>query len=174
MPAARLSTDKRALILAALCEGSAINSVCRMFKVGKHAVLRLIEETGLACEDYHNRVFRGLEIARLELDEQWGFVHTHKERMSKAQKQARPDRGDCWLWAGIDPESKAVISWRTGKRTVMAARNFATDLASRIEGRVQITTDDLQAYRFSLPGAFGQRADIAVETPPIRAVEGGV
>ncbi len=44
----RISTDKRALILSALCEGTPINAVARMFSVGKHAVLRVIEETGEA------------------------------------------------------------------------------------------------------------------------------
>ena len=61
-------TNKQALILAAICEGVAINSICRMFKVGKHAVLRVIQETGEACEDWHNRHFRDLTIQRLELD----------------------------------------------------------------------------------------------------------
>jgi hypothetical protein len=77
----RIPSTKRALILAALCEGMAINSVCRMFKTGKHAVLRVIKETGEACEDWHNRHFTGLEISRLELDEQWAYVHTGNSSM---------------------------------------------------------------------------------------------
>ncbi|MBE7498648.1 MAG: hypothetical protein HS117_27225 [Verrucomicrobiaceae bacterium] len=159
----RLDQSKQALILAALCEGAAINSVCRMFKVGKHAVLRVIEETGQACEDWHNRHFRGLSIERLELDEQWAYVHTHKERMTKEQRQERQDRGDCWLWASIDPASKAIINWRTGKRNSYAARAFAGDLASRVEGRVQITSDQLQSYLYSIPAVFEGRADYAQE-----------
>ncbi len=163
MPNARLDSSKQALVLAALCEGAAINSVCRMFKVGKQAVMRVIEETGKACEDYHNRTFRDLTIKRLEIDEQWGYVHTHKERMSKEQREDHPQRGDCWLWASIDPDSKAIVNWRTGKRSSAAARDFANDLASRVLGRVQITTDLLQNYRYSLPGAFEGRLDYAQE-----------
>ena len=159
----RVPASKRALILAALCEGTAINSVCRMFKTGKHAVLRVIKETGEACEDWHNRHFTGLEIARLELDEQWAYVHTHKERMTAEEKQAHPERGDCWLWASLDPESKAIINWRTGKRNSDAAHAFAYDLAGRVNGRVQITSDKLNAYNYCLPGAFGERMDYAQE-----------
>src|SRR5689334_14665587 len=110
----RIPSAKRAAIIAALCEGMAINSVIRLFKVGKPAVMRLIEETGAACEDWHDKHFRGLTIARLECDEQWNYIHTHRERMTKETKKAHPERGDCWLWAAIDPESKAIISWRTG------------------------------------------------------------
>lgn len=167
----RIDSSKRALILAALCEGMAINSVCRMFKVGKHAVLRVIQETGEACEDWHNRNFRGLSVARLELDEQWAYVHTHKERMTREERMENPERGDCWLWASIDPESKAIINWRTGKRTSAAARSFAGDLASRVEGRVQITSDQLQSYLFAVPVAFGDRLDYAQETKLFQKVK---
>lgn len=159
----RLSRDKRALVLAALCEGAAINSVSRMFKIGKHAVLRIIEETGEACEDWHHRHFRELAIKRLELDEQWTYIHTHRERMSREQRMEHPERGDCWLWAAIDAESKAIIGWRTGKRGRAAARAFAADLASRIQSQVQITSDELPSYDFVIPGAFGERAHYAQE-----------
>lgn len=166
----RVSKDKRAAIISVLCEGMAINSVCRAFKVGKHAVLRLIEETGKACEDWHNRHFRGLSVARIELDEQWSWVHTHRERMTHEEKMRNPERGDAWLWASIDPESKAIVNWRTGKRGRAAAHAFASDLASRIEGRVQITSDLLQNYKFAIPAAFDDRADYAQEKKIFQAV----
>ena len=159
----RIPTNKRALILATICEGVAVNSVVRMFKVGKPNVLRFLREVGRACEDWHNRNFRNLSVERLELDEQWAYVHTHRERMSKEDKAAHPERGDCWLWASLDPESKAIINWRTGKRRAGAAADFAGDLAARITGRVQITTDQLNSYTMAVPAAFGVRADYAQE-----------
>ena len=151
------------MILTAICEGMAVNAVCRTFKVGKPNVLRFIREAGRACEDWHNRHFRNLTIERLELDEQWAYVHTHRERMTKEEKAERPDRGDCWLWASMCPDSKAIINWRTGKRTARAATDFTGDLASRIAGRVQITSDQLNSYTFVVPSAFGDRADYAQE-----------
>lgn len=166
----RIEKSKRAHILAALVEGMAINSVCRTFGVGKHAVLRVIKETGEACEDWHNRHFRGLTIERLELDEQWAYVHTHKERMTDEQKMQNPERGDCWLWVSLDPKSKALINWRTGKRSGAAARSFAGDLASRVNGRVQITSDQLKEYEFSIPGAFAGRVDYAQEKKKFKNV----
>lgn len=159
----RINKIKRASILAALCESMAINSVCRIFKTGKPNVLRFIREVGFACEDYHNRHVRDLTIARLELDEQWAYVHTHRERMNKAQKDENPGRGDCWLWASIDPVSKVIVNWRTGKRTSACAHSFARDLAARVNGRVQITTDPLKGYKFAVPSAFGDRVDLATE-----------
>lgn len=45
----KLSTTKRAQVIAALVEGAGINSVCRMTGVGKPTVLRLLENLGKAC-----------------------------------------------------------------------------------------------------------------------------
>ena len=163
MPAQRLDKFKRAAILAVLCEGNGINGICRMFSVGKNTVLRLIKETGEACEDWHNRHFRNLDVHRLELDEQWGFVQFHRDRMTPDEKKSNPEWGDAWLQIGIDPDSKAIVSWRTGRRTANATLDFARDLASRISGRVQITTDLLPSYRLALPRAFGSRAVHAPE-----------
>lgn len=159
----RIHSEKRAMILTAICEGLALNSACRMFKASKPNVLRLLREVGEACEDWHNRHFKNLSVARLELDEQWSYVHTHKERMSKEEKNRHPERGDSWLWAALDAHSKAIIYWQTGKRTARAAHSFAQNIASRIEGRVQITSDKLQGYAYAIPTAFGERADFAQE-----------
>jgi hypothetical protein len=163
MPAQRLDKFKRAAILAVLCEGNGINGICRMFSVGKNAVVRLIQETGEACEDWHATHFRNLDVHRLELDEQWGFVQIHRDRMTPEVKKSNPEWGDAWLQIGIDPDSKAIVSWRTGRRTASATLDFARDLASRISGRVQITSDLLPSYRLALPQAFGSRAVHAQE-----------
>lgn len=171
MASKRIDKKKRAIVLGALCEGMAINSVLRMFQVGKPAVMRLLEETGEACEDWHNKNFRDLSVKRVECDEQWNYIHTHRERMTREEKMQHPERGDCWLWAAIDPESKAIISWRTGKRGRASAQAFANDLASRVTERVQVTSDQLQGYKFAIPVAFGDRADYAQEHKVFRAIK---
>jgi transposase len=66
----RLSKEKQVLVLAAVCEGMPINACARMFHVGKHAVLRLIRETGEAFADYMDKEFRDLSCTRIEMDEQ--------------------------------------------------------------------------------------------------------
>jgi hypothetical protein len=82
----RLSKEKQALVLAALCEGTPINAVTRMFHVGKHAVLRVIRETGEAFADYMDANFRDLPCIRIELDEQWQFVGAHGSRLINPEK----------------------------------------------------------------------------------------
>jgi hypothetical protein len=82
----RLSKDKQALVLAALCEGMAIEAVARMFKTGTNTITRIIRETGEAFADYMDRNFRDLSCLRIEFDEQWQYVGCHKGRMTEAKE----------------------------------------------------------------------------------------
>src|SRR5882757_5639495 len=152
MPAKRLSPDKRALILAALCEGTPINAVCRMLKTGKHAVSRVIAETGEALEDYMGRNFRDLPCKRIAMDEQWQYVGKHGHRMAKVNDG---ERGDFWLWAAIDPDTKLVFAYRTGKRNMSTGKDFMADVRARVIGSPQIATDNLNSYPALIRGAFG-------------------
>ena len=79
----RLSKEKQALVLAALCEGTPIRAVARMFKVGKNTIHRVICETGEAFADYMDANFRDLPCIRIEMDEQWQYVGAHGSRLVK-------------------------------------------------------------------------------------------
>lgn len=147
----RLSKDKQALILRALCEGVPINAATRMFSVGKHAVLRVIRETGEAFADYMDRNFRDLPCERIELDEQWQYVGCHAGRMIAPEKE----RGDFWLWACIDADTKLVFSHRIGKRDWSTGWSFVRDVRKRVSGPVQIATDQLPAYEGHIREHFG-------------------
>lgn len=50
MPNKRLSKEKQALVLSALCEGAPIEACARMFKVGTNTITRVIRETGEECQ----------------------------------------------------------------------------------------------------------------------------
>jgi IS1 family transposase len=149
----RLSKEKQVYVLAALSEGTPINAVCRMFKVGKHAVLRVIDETGEALADYMDRNFRDLPCQRIEMDEQWQYVGIHGQRMAQKGKE----RGDFWLWCAIDPDTKLVFSHRIGTRKNTTGTYFVEDVASRVKGYVQIATDENRSYACNIRGAFGDR-----------------
>ena len=150
MPNNRISTAKRGYILAALSEGTPINAVCRMVRVGKHAVLRVIEETGEALGMYMSQNFRDLPCKRVAMDEQWQYVGQHGQR--RATKV--DGKGDYWLWCAIDPDTKLVFSHRVGRRTRDVGEAFVEDVAARVTGPVQIATDNYQQYAFHVRGAF--------------------
>lgn len=146
----RISKEKQVYILAALSEGTPINAVCRMFKVGKNGVLRVIRETGAALADYMDETFRGLECDRLAIDEQWQYVHTHGQRMDKEVE----GRGDYWLWCAIDPDTKLVVSYSVGRRDWNTGEAFIADVASRVCGPVQIATDNARVYEGRIRAYF--------------------
>ena len=62
--------------------------------------------------------------------------------------------GDAWTFVGIDSDTKLVISWLLGDRDIETATFFMRDVAERIQGRVQITTDGLKAYINAVNVAF--------------------
>ena len=147
----RLSKERQALVLAALCEGTPVNAVCRMLRADKAAVLRIIRETGEAFADYMDANFRDLPCLRIELDEQWQYVGCHSGRMIAPEKE----RGDFWLWACIDADTKLVFSHKIGKRDWITSNLFIEDVRNRVRGAVQIATDNLPAYPFHIRQHFG-------------------
>src|SRR5205085_4663199 len=154
----RLSKEKQALVLSALCEGAPIEACARMFKVGTNTITRVIRETGEAFADYMDKELRDLPCKRIEMDEQWQYVGCHKGRMPKiTTRYERGDqtRGDFWLWACVDADTKLVLSHRVGKRDWSTARAFVYDVRERVAGPVQIATDNNISYAGHIRGAFG-------------------
>lgn len=151
----RLSTEKRAMIIRALCEGTPIRAVCRVFSVGQNAVKRVIVETGEAMSAYTDKAFRDVPVKRLALDEAWQYCGIHGSRLQEGENDET--RGDFWLWAGIDCDTKLVLSHAIGKRSVDTGYKFVADCAKRIAGHVQIVSDNLRCYPISVQAAFSGR-----------------
>ena len=154
----RLSKDKQTYVLAALCEGTPIRAIARMFRTEKYVITRIIRETGEAFADYMDKEFRDLRCLRIEMDEQWQYVGCHGSRMKKpANLWERGDqsRGDFWLWAAIDADTKLVFSHRIGKRDWTNGWYFVGDVRKRVAGPVQIATDANVAYVRHIREHFG-------------------
>jgi len=156
----QLSITRRAQIIAALVEGNSINSTCRMLGVGKHTVLRLLEDAGRACADYHDKYVRGVSSKRIQCDEIWSFVGVKMKNAT--EDQVATGCGDVWTWTAIDADSKLVVSYLVGQRGPAWAKMFMEDVASRVTSRIQLTTDGLRMYAEAVEGAFGCDVDYAM------------
>lgn len=156
----QLPTAKRAQIIAALVEGSSINATCRMLGVGKHTVLRLLEDAGCACAAYHDLMVRGLDAKRVQCDEIWAFVLGKDKNLTLEQVQA--GFGSVWTWTAIDADSKLIVSYMLGDRGAQTAQAFMRDIASRIANRIQLTTDGHRVYAEAVEDAFGSEIDYAM------------
>lgn len=155
----RLSTIKRAQVVAGLVEGNSINAVCRMTGVAKHTVLKLLVDMGEACAAYHDAHVRSLHCKRVQCDEIWSFVGA---KMKNVREEKIEEWGDVWTWTAIDADSKLIVSYLVGQRGPRWAKAFMEDVASRIESRIQITTDGHKAYAEAVKGAFGMDCDYAM------------
>jgi len=70
--------------------------------------------------------------------------------------------GDVWTWTAICADSRLVPTWLVGPRDGQAALEFLTDLAGRLDNRVQLTTDGHKPYLGAVEDAFGADVDYAM------------
>jgi IS1 family transposase len=101
-----------------------------------------------------------LTVRRLQCDEIWSFVGAKKKNATPEQKAE--GWGDVWTWTAIDAETKLCVSYLVGGRDAGWAHDFMQDCASRIDSRVQVTTDSHRAYLEAVEGAFGMDVDHAM------------
>lgn len=156
----KLSTTKRAAVVAALVEGNSINSTVRMTGVSKPTILKLLADLGCACSRWHDKHVRALKPARVQCDEIWAFTYCKNKTLPRA-KAPVAGAGDTWTWTAIDPDSKLVISYLVGLRTPDDAAEFMLDLAGRITNLTQLTTDGMTSYPEAVYQAFGTHVDYA-------------
>jgi IS1 family transposase len=154
----RLTSEKRAQVVAALVEGNSIRATCRMTGVAKNTVTKLLVDLGTACSVHMDVTMRDLPSERIQVDEIWAFVYA-KQKNVPAEK--REEAGDVWTWVAMDADTKIVPTYRIGGRDLSEATAFMTDLAGRLRNRVQITSDGHAPYRLAVKGAFGGDVDYA-------------
>ena len=139
----------RAAVLRCLTDGMSVRATCRTTGASMGAVLRLLADVGQFCAEYHCLRMRNLPTARVEADEQWSFCG------AKARNATRPGHGDLWVFAALDADTKLVISYLVGARSAENTYAFMGDLAQRVAGRIQLSTDSWTPYHGAVRAAFG-------------------
>jgi len=156
----RLRNADRVRVVSALVEGCGINTTCRMTGVSKPTILKLLSDLGKVCYAYHDEHVRGIHSKRVQCDEIWSFVGAKMKNVS--DEKAAQGWGDVWTWTALDADSKLMVSYLVGQRGPRWAKEFMEDVASRIDSRVQLTTDGLKMYVEAVEGAFGMDVDYAM------------
>ncbi len=155
----RLPIAKRAQIIQMLVEGASLRSISRIADVSINTVTKLLLDVASAAYDYHDVAVRDVRCKRIQCDEIWCFVGAKQKNATPAQKA--DGWGDTWTWTAIDADTKLCVSYLVGGRDGWWANEFMQDVASRVHGRVQITTDGHKAYLEAVEGAFGMDVDFA-------------
>ena len=156
----RLTSQDRVGIISALVEGNSIRSTVRMTGVAKNTVVKLLVELGDACYTFHSQQVRGFKCKRVQCDKIWSFVGAKMKNTS--EEKMEQGWGDVWTWTALDADSKFIVSYLVGQSGPRWANAFMEDVASRIDSRIQITTDGYKAYAEAVEGAFGMDVDYAM------------
>lgn len=157
----KLTSEKRAMILAALTDGMSVSATSRICGVNRRTIMRLIADAGSLARDLHElHVTDLVAIDRLEFDEIWQFVGCKE----KSKKRGKQGIGDVWCFTAFCPTNKLIVDWLVGSRDSETATAFAWSVADRLNDgcRPQITTDSLAAYRSAIASAFGSDASYCV------------
>jgi IS1 family transposase len=149
----KLPFEKRRQIIHAMVEGNSVRGIARLVDVSPVTVLRYLALAGTACANFHDSAVRNLKIRRAECDEIWSFIQA-KDKNAKPAMKATGAAGSVWTWTCIDPDSRLLISYRVGDRNAENALEFMQDIASRVVGRFQLTTDSFAAYYNAVAEAF--------------------
>ena len=152
-----LSKEKQIIAISALAEGSSIRSLERITGVHRDTIMRLGARVGNGCQKMLDQKMRGLNCRSIEVDELWTYIQKKQARTSTLDHRA--GYGDAWTFLSIDPETKLMPSFLVGKRDRYHAIQFMQDLASRLNNRIQLSTDALRAYPDAVEIAFGADVD---------------
>ncbi len=64
-----------------------------------------------------------------------------------------------WTWTALDADNKLCVTWRVGTREIDDAKACMFDIARRMTGRVQLSTDGLGTCLNAIGKAFGQEVE---------------
>lgn len=155
----QLSTTARSQIIRCLVEGNGIRATSRLTERNPETILKLLVEMGAAAWEFQDTALRKLDCKRVQCDEIWSFIGCKEGHLQPEERQK--GRGDVWTWTALDADSKLMVAWHVGLREYADAAMFMEDLASRLAGRIQLTTDGHKGYRGAVEEAFGKDVDFA-------------
>ena len=135
-----------------------MRSITRITGVGINTVNRLLVNAGTVCQEYHDKTMRDVDVEYLQADELWSFIYARQKNAHNAIGVIDAV-GDSWTWTAIDPDTKLMVSWLVGDRTLDSATEFMEDIHSRVKGRINLSTDGHQPYVRAVDSTFGSLID---------------
>ena len=143
-----------------LVEGSSLRSISRVTGTSINTVTKLLVDAGEACAEFHDAHVINVPSRRVQVDEMWAYVYAKAKNVQQASK-APAGSGDVWTWTALDADSKLIVTWAVGSRGLESAHPFMQDLANRLRGRIQLTSDGHGPYVAAVEDAFGADVDFA-------------
>lgn len=146
-----LSLQKRAEVIAHLCEGAGIRPTSRLAEVSKPTILSLLLKIGTGCDRIHDRLVRDLDISDIQADEIWSYI---QKKQARVQPEDDPTLGDAYTFLAMATTQKLIISYRVGKRDEANTQAFVRDLRARLVVVPQVSTDGFASYATAIGQHF--------------------
>ncbi|MGD1068679.1 MAG: IS1 family transposase [Bryobacteraceae bacterium] len=163
-----IALEKAVLAIRMLLEGSSVRSVERTIDIHRDTILKLLAVAGEKCEKIMGRFVRNIAVKDVECDEVWSFLGKKEKRVTLEDDQ---NLGDCYVFVGIERNTKLVLNIAMGKRDQLTTNSFIEGLRDAIRPGTsfQITTDGFAPYKTSIPDTFGDYVDYAMLIKTYRA-----
>jgi transposase-like protein/IS1 family transposase len=166
-----LDLTKAEFVLKLLLEGNSIASIERLTDVHHTTILKLLVLAGEKCERIMARKVVNVKVRDVECDELWSFI-------GKKQKRVRPEddpnKGDAYVFVGIERHSKLVLNVALGKRDQATTDVFIEGLRhATAPDSFQVTTDGFAPYRTAIPNTLEDRCDYAMLIKVYKAASDG-
>src|SRR5579862_1148519 len=115
----KLKFEKKAAVVALLCEGASIRAIERITGVNQNTIMSLSRRVGEACAKIMDEKMRNLTCKQVEVDEIWGFIGAKQKNARRAGAY-----GDVWTFIALDADTKLIPSFVVGKRDAYNAKAF--------------------------------------------------
>jgi hypothetical protein len=124
-------------------------------------LIQIVLAAGERCERLLSSRLKNVPVDDVQCDEIWGFVQ-------KKQGNRRGDEsdfayvGDSWIFVAVERNSKLVLTYDLGKRTVSAGFPVMGKLAKATDPneRFQLTTDGLKAFNYAVDTELDKPVDL--------------
>lgn len=170
-----LDDDRKAQVLSCLVEGNSLRATSRITGVHRTTIQNFLVRVGEGCRDMMDETLVNLPCEQIQADEIWTFNYCKQKRAGHTKADPKPQHGDQFVFVAIDADTKLVPAFRVGKRSGSNARWFLQDLADRIDGRFQLTTDAFIGYEKPVTYLIRQhkQIDYAQQTKHYASVPAG-
>jgi transposase-like protein/IS1 family transposase len=151
--------------IGSLCEGQGIRKVGRVFEVDKDEVLGWLMAASAHSEAVSRYMLHDLHLSRVQMDELYALLSAMKKAAEEEEENERQagkkKRRHCWLWSGIDAESKLMLGVAVGDRSLAMAQRLVHKIVAVLAPGVvpMFESDQLAAYEKALLGHFGEWAE---------------
>ncbi len=153
----RIGLDRAAQIVTLLCEGMSVRAASRITDTSKTTILDLLVLIGERCEAFMAENIRGIQVGDIQCDEIWQYIFC--KNATAEQRKYVGGCGDSWCWTAIERNTKLMLTWHHGRRSLNDSDAFMRKLAVATTGRFHLSSDAYGTYEQSVRWNLGQRVD---------------